>query len=250
MYDPILLARKIESIVCRGILRKYYRFRSAGFYGGIATADCVGCCLRCRFCWALHVTDRPKKVGHLYSPGQVAQRLVRIARKKGFRQVRMSGNEPTLGRRHLLELLEAMPRDLCFILETNGILIGADFEYARALARYPNLEVRISLKGTSPEEFQRLTAAQAGGFDLQIAALEHLLQCGVPCYPAVMASFSAPKSLEALRKRLGRLRADFYDLEVEEVICYPRVQEEIDRAGLKIREFITGHGGAEGSPWG
>lgn len=240
MYDPILLSRKIESIVCRGNLRKYYRFRSAGFYGGIATADCVGCCLRCRFCWALSITDRPKKVGHLYSPAHVAERLIRIARKKGFHQVRMSGNEPTLGRHHLFEVLEAMPHDLLFILETNGILIGADPEYARALARYPNLEVRVSLKGTNPEEFRRLTAAQTEGFDLQIAALEHLLRYGVRCYPAVMASFSAPKSLEALRKRLGSFTSDFYDLEIEEVVCYPRVQEEIDRAGLVVREAING----------
>ena len=41
MYDPITLSRKIESIVCQGSRRKYYRFRPAGFYGGIATADYV-----------------------------------------------------------------------------------------------------------------------------------------------------------------------------------------------------------------
>jgi uncharacterized Fe-S cluster-containing radical SAM superfamily protein len=239
MYDPILLSKKIESIVCSGNQRKYYRFRPAGFYGGIATADCVGCCLRCLFCWALSVTDRPKKVGQLYSPAQVADRLIRIARKKGFHQVRMSGNEPTLGRRHLLGVLEAMPQDLLFILETNGILIGADPEYARALSQYPNLEVRISLKGTTPAEFRRLTAARAEGFDLQIAALEHLLQWGVPCYPAVMASFSTPNSVEALRKRLEGLTPGFYDLEIEEVVCYPRVQEEIDRAGLVVREAVN-----------
>ena len=238
MYDPISLSKKIESLVCTGSLRKYYRFRPAGFYGGIATADCVGCCLRCRFCWALSVTDRPKKVGHLYSPAEVAGRLVRTARKKGFHQVRISGNEPTIGRRHLLEVLEAVPLDLFFILETNGILIGADPKYAKDLARHPNLEVRISLKGTNPEEFRRLTAAKAEGFDLQMAALQNLLQYGVRCYPAVMASFSSPKNVEALRKRLGSLTSDFYHLEIEEVICYPRVQEEIDRAGLVVTEPV------------
>ncbi len=41
MYDPFTLSRKIESIVCQGSRRKYYRFRPAGFYGGIATADYV-----------------------------------------------------------------------------------------------------------------------------------------------------------------------------------------------------------------
>jgi len=177
-------------------------------------------------------------VGHLYSPAEVAGRLVGIARKKGFHQVRISGNEPTIGRRHLLEVLESVPLDLLFILETNGILIGADPKYARDLARYPNLEVRISLKGTNPEEFRRLTAAKAEGFDLQMAALQNLLQYGVRCYPAVMASFSTPKNVEALRKRLGSLASDFYHLEIEEVVCYPRVQEEIDRAGLVVTEPV------------
>jgi len=237
MYNPILLAKRIESMVCRGSHRKYYRFRPAGFYGGIATADCVGCCLRCRFCWALRVTDRPKKVGDFYSPDQVAGRLTRIARQKRFRHVRISGNEPTLGRQHLFEVLQRVPADFLFILETNGILIGADREYARGLARYPNLEVRISLKGTNSEEFQRLTASRGEAFELQIAALEHLLDMGVNCYPAVMASFSTPKNLEALRRRLGRLTPGFEHLEIEELICYPRVQEEIDKAGLVPREL-------------
>jgi uncharacterized Fe-S cluster-containing radical SAM superfamily protein len=137
-----------------------------------------------------------------------------------------------------LGVLEAMPQDLLFVLETNGILIGADPEYARALARYPNLAVRVSLKGTNSSEFQRLTAARAEAFDLQIAALTHLLDSGVRCYPAVMASFSSPTNLEALRERLGRFMPDFYHLEIEEVVCYPRVQEEIDRAGLRVREGI------------
>ena len=236
MYDPVLLSKRIESIVCKGNLRKYYRFRPARFYGGIATADCVGCCLRCRFCWALSVIDRPKKVGQLYSPTQVAQRLTRIARKKGFRQIRMSGNEPTLARQHLLEVLDAVPQDLFFILETNGIIIGTDSRYAKALAKYPNLVVRISLKGTNPEEFHRLTAARPEGFDLQLAALDHLLRYGVRCYPAVMVSFSTSRSLDALRKQLREIEPDFYHLELEEVVCYPRVREEIDRAGLVPNE--------------
>lgn len=239
MYDPVLLSEKIESIVCRGNLRKYYRFRPAGFYGGIATADCVGCCLRCRFCWAINVTNKPKKVGQFYSSTEVAKRLLQIARRKGFHQVRISGNEPTLGRHHLVQVLDLIPQDILFILETNGILIGADHGYARALGQYSNLEVRVSLKGANPEEFQKLTAAKAEGFDLQIRALKHLLESGVPCYPAVMASFSTQDSLEALRIRLGSLTTDFYDLEIEEVVCYPRVQEELNKSKLVPREVTS-----------
>jgi uncharacterized Fe-S cluster-containing radical SAM superfamily protein len=39
-YDFLERAASIETVVCRGGLRKYYRFRPARFYGGIATGDC------------------------------------------------------------------------------------------------------------------------------------------------------------------------------------------------------------------
>jgi uncharacterized Fe-S cluster-containing radical SAM superfamily protein len=46
MYDPLEKAEEDAKLVCQGHHRKYYRFRAARFYGGIAAADCVGCCLR------------------------------------------------------------------------------------------------------------------------------------------------------------------------------------------------------------
>ena len=50
MYNPLELSKKIEKIVVQNNLKKYYRFRPTGFYGGIATADTVGCNLRFKFC--------------------------------------------------------------------------------------------------------------------------------------------------------------------------------------------------------
>lgn len=38
-YDSLELPEKIEQKVVRGDKRKYYRFRKAKFYGGIATGD-------------------------------------------------------------------------------------------------------------------------------------------------------------------------------------------------------------------
>jgi uncharacterized Fe-S cluster-containing radical SAM superfamily protein len=101
MYDPLELSRQTAKIVCRGTARKYYRFRPARFYGGIATADCLGCNLRCAFCWAWEQLHQVQKLGQFYEAKDVAERLAAIARKKGFYQVRLSGNEPTLGMTHL-----------------------------------------------------------------------------------------------------------------------------------------------------
>jgi uncharacterized Fe-S cluster-containing radical SAM superfamily protein len=52
-YDPLKLGEAVQAHVVREDERKYYRFRGGKWYGGIATADCVGCNLRCVFCWGL-----------------------------------------------------------------------------------------------------------------------------------------------------------------------------------------------------
>jgi len=236
MYDTIELAEKTQEIVSSGEKRKYYRFRPAPYYGGIATADCVGCCLRCLFCWSWHVIGQPEKTGRFYSPEEVAQNLTSMARKKGFDQVRISGNEPTIHRSHLLEVLDCIPEDIRFILETNGILIGHDRSYAKELSRFPNLQVRVSLKGACAEEFTRLTAASPEGFSYQLKALEHLLKAGVECFPAVVTDFSSRQSIRGLREELKAIRPDFESFEGEELILYPFVSENIQKAGLPFRE--------------
>ncbi|MBE9547591.1 MAG: radical SAM protein [Proteobacteria bacterium] len=231
-YDPVKKAEEIARVVCRDDLRKYYRFRPARFYGGIATADCVGCSLRCLFCWSWHQVVNPDRYGKFYSPRQVAGKLTGIVRKKGFRQVRISGNEPTISREHLLKVLDLVPRDIRFILETNGILIGHDKTYAEDLAGYENIYVRISLKGCNEEEFSALTGAEPGGFDLQLQALENLSRAGVKVHPAVMVSFSPPENVKALQRRLGTIDREFEDIEVEELVLYGNVENRLKRAKI------------------
>ena len=230
--DPIALAEETGKIVNSGEKRKYYRFRPAPYYGGIATADCVGCCLRCLFCWSWHILIQPEKAGRFYSPEEVARNLISIVRKKGFQQVRISGNEPTLHRSHLLKVLELIPKEIHFILETNGILIGHDPSYAKDLSLFPNLYVRVSLKGACPEDFTRLTKAKPEGFEYPLKALEYLLEEGVDCFPAVMANFSSQEEIKRLKQKLKEIRPDFEDFEEEELILYPFVLDHIQKAGL------------------
>jgi uncharacterized Fe-S cluster-containing radical SAM superfamily protein len=232
LYDPIALAERLQEVVGSGEKRKYYRFRPAPYYGGIATADCVGCCLRCLFCWSWHIIVQPEKTGRFYSPEEVARNLISIARKKEFERIRISGNEPTLHRPHLLKILQLIPQENQFVLETNGILIGHDSSYAKDLSRFNNLSVRVSLKGACPENFTRLTGAKPEGFELQLKALEHLVGEGVDCFPAVMANFSSPEEIKRLKQRLKAIRPDFADFEEEELILYPFVIEHLQKAGL------------------
>ncbi|GLI34628.1 molybdenum cofactor biosynthesis protein MoaA [Desulforhabdus amnigena] len=236
MYDPVKRAIDTAKIACREDLRKYSRFRPARFYGGIATADCVGCCLQCIFCWSYDSVVRPQAIGEFYSPEEVARKLVGIAGKKGFHQVRISGGEPTLSKVHLLKVLDLIPKDIRFILETNGILIGHDEKYARALASYENLHVRVSLKGTNEEEFSRLTGAIPAGFELQLRALENLIRAGVSTHAAAMVSFSSPEDVERLGKRLARISQELGEMEIEELVFFnPGVEERLKRAKVRYR---------------
>jgi uncharacterized Fe-S cluster-containing radical SAM superfamily protein len=237
-YDPVERAAGIEASVCKDELRKYYRFRPARFYGGIATADCLGCCLRCLFCWSWDNVVKADQRGEFHSPEQVARKLVTIARKRRFQQVRISGNEPTIGKKHLIGVLKALPRDVLFILETNGILIGYDNSYAEELAHFENLYVRVSLKGATEQEFVTLTGAKSEGFGLQLKALENLHGAGVDTQPAVMVSFSTPKNLSSLRKRLGWISKHFENFETEELVLYGDVEDRLRRAKI---DFDVAH---------
>jgi len=238
-YDPVERAKEVAEIVCRGDLRKYYRFRPARFYGGIATSDCVGCCLSCLFCWSWHQVVAPGQYGRFYSPREVAGSLTGIARRKKFRQVRISGNEPTLSREHLIKVLDLIPEDVLFILETNGILIGHDRTYAEDLARYENIYVRVSFKGCNGEEFSLLTGATSQGFDLQMSALEHLCRAGVRVHPAVMVSFSTQENIRDLRSWLGSINRTFADIEVEELVLYGDVEDRLKKAKLTYGAAYT-----------
>ena len=236
MFNPIEFSEITRNIVCKNNQRKYYRFRSSRFYGGIATADCVGCCLRCVFCWSWNVITRSEVCGKFYSPEEVAGKLIAIAKSKKLRQLRISGNEPTICKEHLIQVLKLIPEDYTFILETNGILIGNDMTYAEELSRFSNLYVRVSLKGTCEEEFSKLTGAQ--GFQLQLKALEHLARYRVNVYPACMISFSSPENITALRKKLKAINPAFEKFEEEELILYPSVEKRLKK--LKVN-YMTGH---------
>lgn len=191
--------------------------------------------MRCIFCWSWDKVVRPDRCGDFYTPKDVAGRLISLAKGKRYRQVRISGNEPTIGKAHLMRVLELIPEDFLFILETNGILIGSDDSYAKDLSGFPNLHVRVSLKGTCEEEFSRLTGTIPAGFELQLRALEHLVKHGVDAHPACMVSFSAPEKIRSLRKRLKAINVLFEDFEVEELILYPSAEKRLSRMHVTYR---------------
>ena len=157
-FDPLDLARETEKIVCRGDCRKYTKFYCTGVYGGIATGYTCGCCLRCVFCWVDWSRDFPERHGTFRSPSEASDELSRVAHKAGVSQLRISGAEPTLGKNHLLGLLEKVENSpfRLFILETNGVLIGADHD---PTCGHPELPQQAH----HPGQHLRHTSALRGG---------------------------------------------------------------------------------------
>jgi len=245
-YDPVQRHLAIEKLVVResfeGQEKKYYRVRPARWYGGIVTADCAGCGLLCRFCWVSEkVMNRPAEVGKFYTPAEIANGLVTLAKKRGLEQLRVSGGEPTIGKHHLLQLLDRLEgKGYRFILETNGIPIAYDENYARELSRYDFVHARVSLKGCNEEEFSMLTGAKPEGFKLQFESLEKLVEADISCHPSIMSSFSSRENLDELIKRLGRISPELArEVETEELILYPHVINRIQRCGLKYYKAYT-----------
>ena len=229
MYDPLVLTKKTEALAVKDSLKKYYRFRSAGFYGGIATADTVGCNLRCKFCWSAASVWDAQNTGKFYSPQEVAQELQSIAILKGYHQLRISGGEPTIGKQHLIEVLESIDRRFLFILETNGILLGYEKDYVTALSRFPHLHVRVCLKGADPEEFTLLTGASSG-FECQMKALQYLQKSQVSFNIAVVSTNAKKK--QRLFAQLQDLGLGSVMVEEEEIQMYPLVRKRLQQEQL------------------
>ena len=239
-FDPIELAKLTEKIVCKGNRRKYTKISCPRMYGGIATGYACGCCLRCIFCWVHKSRDFPEKYGSFMSPDEVFNELSRIARRKKVDQLRISGSESTLGKSHLLNLLDLVEKSFfrLFILETNGILIGADSEYAQEIARFKKVHTRVALKAGTPEAFTKKTGAKPEFFELPFQGIENLLKSGASCHVAAMSAdhrFMIEEERKALFEWLMAIHPDLVkNLEEEIVTPYPATRERLGYAGVEV----------------
>ena len=218
--------------ICKGNKRKYYRFRADRFYGGISTADCMGCNMDCAFCWSYRTRLHPERFGDFFTPEEVAERLVEIARENSFKCVRISGNEPTLCKTHLLDVIEAVEKlnpNLAFILETNGIKLGEDEKYVEELSKYHNLHVRLSFKTGKKGNFERITNRPREWFELQIKAAENLYTKNVSFHPAIVENYAESYLID----RLSDISPKIVErIEYESLRIYPHIRKRMVERGL------------------
>jgi uncharacterized Fe-S cluster-containing radical SAM superfamily protein len=236
-FNPLELARETENIVTRqgseGLERKYTNFYSVPVYRGIATGYAVGCCLRCVYCWSDWSRDFPERFGELYSAKEVAQRLFKAAEDgivysdywrriiPKVNKLRLSGCEPTIGKEHLLSVLEYVENSKypLFILETNGILFGADRDYVKKVAKFASkIYVRVSFKAATPEDFTQRTGAIGEYYELPFRALKNLLDEGIFARAAAMTDpkIMSKEERKSLIEKLSEIDPRYNRGELEE----------------------------------
>ena len=244
-YDPLELAEVTQEVVCRpeDRARKYTSVYVAGVYGGIATAYAVGCPLRCIFCWVDDSREYPERRGRFYTPEDLVKALWDAVREGYIRKARISGAEPTLCKAHMLAVLPLIEESLfeSFMLETNGVLFGVDADYARQVARYEKVHVRLSLKAATPEGFQKRTGARGDTVDIPFQAIRNLMQAKASFHVAAMTDprLMPADERELLISRLTDLDMRLVDnLEEERCDPYKGTIRRLETAGVDPKTFF------------
>jgi uncharacterized Fe-S cluster-containing radical SAM superfamily protein len=237
-FNPVERAKEVENLVMKNLERKYYRFRYARYYGGIATADAVGCCFLCCYCWNYLRNSNPEKFGEFYSPEKASEKILQIMKKKGVNKVRVSGAEPILGEKsfeHFCKLVEKIYSEepsAEFILETNGLILGLNEKFCKKLAGYPIL-VRVSIKGWDEKSFEKISGAEGKFFVYPLKAIRNLQDYGVEAWPAVMQEIFGYEGIKILEKKLKEFGIKG-EIEIEYLEKYPFVIQNLEKRGIKI----------------
>jgi uncharacterized Fe-S cluster-containing radical SAM superfamily protein len=179
-FNPLQRVKEVEELVLRSPAKKYFRFRPARYYGGIAMPDLMGCPFLFAYCWNYKRNMNPERSGDThYAPKEVARRLVRIMKRKGYNRARLSGAEQILDEQSfnhlyqtLKEMFEANPT-ADFTLETNGLFLDCETGFVRRLSQFKNLHAGVALEGSDKESFVGISGAEARFFDLPLGT------CGI-----------------------------------------------------------------------
>ncbi|MCD6583512.1 MAG: radical SAM protein [Candidatus Omnitrophica bacterium] len=241
LLNPLEKAKQVEDLVIRGDKRKYYRFRLAPYYGGIATADVVGCCFQCVYCWNYQRNLNPhQSKGDFYSPTEVAERLIFMAHSKNITKLRITGGEPILGHAsfcHLYEILNKINKSkkhFCFILETNGLFLGLEDTFVQQLSEFKNLYVRVSLKGTNEFNFAKISGVETRFFSLPFKGLRALLKNNIIAWPAIISELFNSQEINEVKRKLKSYSINPEDLEIEYLEAYPFVINNLRKRGIKL----------------
>jgi uncharacterized Fe-S cluster-containing radical SAM superfamily protein len=198
-YDPVARSREIERLVMRDHKRLAYKFRFQRFYGGIATCDCIGCNLLCAYCWnySRNLNPGSDRDATFCSPLDVATRLETIAKRGQTDMARISGCEPFLGAASAKWLADIISNsDLSFVIETNGVMIGAWPHILESFKELRNFRIRLAFKGENALEFEKITSCDAMGYAYQHRAIAECQKRHIPLKVAFMPQFVSGRNID------------------------------------------------------
>ena len=243
--DPLLLSSETSVLVEQGSRRRISRIVLAGACQGCVTLYVAGCNLRCIHCWADDTREDPGRC-ELLSPLEAARQVGRFLDEdrllRGQGLIRLSGGEPILSKssiQFIARLRGLLDQDM--IVETNGILLGADESLAEELARIrPSPpKVRLSLKAAWPESFERLTGAVGWASELPFIGIQRLQRAGIPFdleAVSLCPDLISEEERQDLLARLGRMNGGLLSFLSEEALTpYPKTIERMEQA-RKARE--------------
>ncbi len=209
-----------------------------------------GCNYACGFCHNWEITF--SSVGRALTPAEAAVATRRMTGRGGNRRTGISGGEPTLNRRWLVEYVRRLREDSPEVriqVDTNGSLLTPD--YIGELWEAGMTDVSVDLKGLEPETFGRITGLRdpgaAAGFHARSwAAVEHILSdyagrlhvaAAIPYHPAIMPG----DEVVAIGRRLGEMRRG---LDVNLIVYQPafRMRHVPEADGADVAQIAAALG--------
>ena len=174
-----------------------------------------GCNYGCGFCHNWEITF--SSVGRSLTPAEAALATRRMTGAGGNRRTGISGGEPTLNRRWLVEYVRRLREDSPGVrvqVDTNGSLLTPD--YIGELWEAGMTDISVDLKGLEPETFRTITGLDDPGtaesyLGRSWAAVEHIVAdyagrlhvaVAIPYHPAVISG----EEVVAVGRRLGAMR--------------------------------------------
>ncbi|MCJ7450539.1 MAG: radical SAM protein [Candidatus Nanohaloarchaeota archaeon QJJ-9] len=226
---------KVEKKSFQGNKRRYHRFRYSS-HDSSAVADCVGSNLRCahEWGWCEGILSKPTK-GRLYSPSEVEEKLVEMCEEEGVKTVRFTGMEPVMGDSHLIQAIERL-ESYKVRIDTNGMLLTP--ELASKLAKFDNLSIRLSFKGSNPENFSKLTGVEPKHFKNQLRAFKACKKYGIETNPVLAGVYGREEVMELQRSLEGLGKGNIGELCVEDLHICRENKEKLEKAGFVVERFI------------
>jgi uncharacterized Fe-S cluster-containing radical SAM superfamily protein len=169
-----------------------------------------------------------------------------------LRKARISGAEPTLCPGHLCNVLELVHKEVdefdLFVIESNGIVIAMEDDFATRLAKYASRDpsdgtvghVRLSIRGGLPKPYVEKTGCSPNSMELPFIAAQRLWDAGVSFHVAVVVDerFTSRQEKEIIYSKLNEINPLVRkQVEEETLDPYPHALVRLRAVG---REDITG----------